>query len=81
MPSPRLRVRWFGLAALLGAFSIAAPARAQTSGANQTHDPSRMIESEGRFYVYSTGGGSKSSPDGLVWTEGPAMFRAAFRNG
>jgi hypothetical protein len=33
-----------------------------------------MIESEGRFYVYSTGGGSKSSVDGLAWTTGPGLF-------
>jgi arabinan endo-1,5-alpha-L-arabinosidase len=45
-----------------------------TSGANGTHDPSRMIVSNGKFYVYSTGGGSKSSVDGLVWTAGPGLF-------
>src|SRR5450432_1900720 len=60
--------------ALLGLATASAPARAQTSGANGTHDPSRMIESEGRFYVYSTQAGSKSSPDGLVWTSGPGLF-------
>lgn len=67
-----------GLATLLGVGSIVVPARAQTSGANQTHDPSRMIESEGKFYVYSTGGGSKSSGDGLVWTNGPAPLPNGF---
>ncbi len=51
---------------------------AATSGANGTHDPSRMIESDGRFYVFSTGGGSKSSTDGLAWTAGPAMFPGGF---
>jgi arabinan endo-1,5-alpha-L-arabinosidase len=49
-------------------------ANAATSGANGTHDPSRMIESDGRLYVYSTGGGSKSSSDGLAWTNGPGLF-------
>jgi arabinan endo-1,5-alpha-L-arabinosidase len=63
-----------GVLLLLGLSAIDAPARAQTSGANGTHDPSRMIESEGQFYVYSTGGGSKSSADGLVWTAGPGLF-------
>jgi hypothetical protein len=43
-----------------------------TSGANGSHDPSRMIESEGRVYIYSTGGGAKSSSDGLVWRDEPA---------
>ena len=50
------------------------PSFAATSGANGTHDPSRMITCEGRFYVYSTGGGSKSSADGLSWTSGPGLF-------
>lgn len=50
------------------------PSFAATSGANGTHDPSRMITCEGRFYVYSTGGGSKSSTDGLAWTNGPGLF-------
>jgi len=49
-------------------------AHAATTGANGTHDPSRMIESDGRLYVYSTGGGSKSSSDGLSWTNGPGLF-------
>jgi hypothetical protein len=30
-----------------------------------------MVESEGKVYIYSTGGGGKSSPDGLVWTNLP----------
>ena len=47
---------------------------AATSGANGTHDPSRMITCEGRLYVYSTGAGSKSSTDGLSWTSGPGLF-------
>ena len=62
------------LALALGAMVSASPAEAATSGANGTHDPSRMIESGGKFYVYSTGGGSKSSTDGLAWTEGPNLF-------
>ena len=59
---------------LLALVTVGVPAYAQTSGNNGTHDPSRMMESEGRFYVYSTGGGSKSSADGLAWTSGPAIF-------
>jgi hypothetical protein len=31
-----------------------------------------MLESEGRVYVYSTGGGAKSSADGLVWRAEPS---------
>jgi arabinan endo-1,5-alpha-L-arabinosidase len=63
-----------GFALSLGALVFTTRADAQTSGANGTHDPSRMMESDGKFYVYSTGGGSKSSTDGLVWTNGPALF-------
>jgi arabinan endo-1,5-alpha-L-arabinosidase len=47
--------------------AVAATARAQTSGANATHDPSRVIESDGKFYFCSTGGNCASSTDGLVW--------------
>jgi arabinan endo-1,5-alpha-L-arabinosidase len=62
------------LAVLLVIAAFSRLAHAATSGANGTHDPSRMIESDGKLYVYSTGGGSKSSPDGLVWTSGPGIF-------
>jgi MYXO-CTERM domain-containing protein len=65
-----LRVRAVSaLFALLGLATFAAPASAQTSGANGSHDPSRMIESDGKVYIYSTGGGAKSSSDGLVWKD------------
>ena len=43
-------------------------ALAQTSGANATHDPSRIVESNGRFYFCSTGGSCASSSDGLAWS-------------
>jgi arabinan endo-1,5-alpha-L-arabinosidase len=59
---------------LLGVAAAPPQAAATTTGANGTHDPSRMIESDGKFYVYSTGGGSKSSTDGLAWTQGPGLF-------
>jgi arabinan endo-1,5-alpha-L-arabinosidase len=61
------------LVILLGCFTPSA-AWAATSGANGSHDPSRMIASNGKFYIYSTGGSSKSSADGLAWTSGPALF-------
>jgi beta-xylosidase len=64
----------FDVAVWLAMLATPSMARAATSGANGTHDPSRMIQSDGKFYVFSTGGGSKSSTDGLVWTEGPALF-------
>ncbi|MES1176182.1 MAG: family 43 glycosylhydrolase [Myxococcales bacterium] len=55
--------------AAFGLATLAAPASAQTSGNNGSHDPSRMLESNGKVYIYSTGGGGKSSPDGLVWKD------------
>jgi Glycosyl hydrolases family 43 len=56
-----------GLITLITMAPLVPSVNAQTSGSNGTHDPSRMIESEGKVYVYSTGGGGKSSTDGLVW--------------
>lgn len=50
----------------------------QTTGGNGSHDPSRMIECEGRFYVYSTTGDCKSSADGLSWKTESNMFPKGF---
>jgi arabinan endo-1,5-alpha-L-arabinosidase len=47
--------------------ALAPSVLAATSGDNGSHDPSRMIACEGKVYVYSTGGGAKSSSDGLAW--------------
>jgi len=59
----------FTAAALVAAMVPARPAHAQTSGANGTHDPSRIVESDGKFYFCSTGGNCASSSDGLVWRD------------
>jgi hypothetical protein len=74
----RTRLALLGLVGLLGLLSIAPRAEADTSGQNQVHDPSRMIECAGKFYIYATGGGSKVSPDGLVWKDGPQIFPNGF---
>jgi MYXO-CTERM domain-containing protein len=55
-------------AASLAAWAFGASARAQTSGVNATHDPSRIVESNGKFFFCSTGGSCASSIDGLAWT-------------
>lgn len=46
------------------------------TGSIGTHDPSRMIESNGKYFVYSTGRGipMKYSTDKLKWTSGPSVF-------
>jgi len=40
------------------------------------HDPSTFLKEDGRYYVFGTGRGifSKSSPDLVHWTNGPAVF-------
>jgi arabinan endo-1,5-alpha-L-arabinosidase len=55
---------------LLTMLSVLLPraASAATTGNNGTHDPSRIIESDGRFYFCGTGGRCASSTDGLAWT-------------
>jgi arabinan endo-1,5-alpha-L-arabinosidase len=47
------------------------------SGSIGAHDPSRMILCNGKYYVYSTGGGMKFSSDGINWTAGPSPFSPA----
>jgi arabinan endo-1,5-alpha-L-arabinosidase len=56
-----------GLLACIALCSLAPVASAATTGDNGSHDPSRMIACEGKVYIYSTGGGAKSSSDGLNW--------------
>jgi hypothetical protein len=57
---------WFVFAALGGLLPTGA--NAATSGNNGTHDPSRIIESNGKFYFCGTGGRCASSTDGLAWS-------------
>ena len=59
--------------ALAGIAVVSAPA-AILSGATGSHDPSRMILCDGKYYIYSTGGGMKFSPDGINWSNGPSPF-------
>ncbi len=48
-------------------------------GSLAIHDPSTIIKYKGRYYIYGTGPGilSKSSDDGVVWKDGPAVFATA----
>jgi arabinan endo-1,5-alpha-L-arabinosidase len=40
------------------------------------HDPSTVLKENGRYYLFATGRGiaTKSSPDLISWTNGPAVF-------
>ncbi len=39
------------------------------------HDPSTIVQCDGRYYVYGTGGGSLVSDDGWTWRAGTAPSR------
>jgi len=56
-----------GVTTLLAVASLTAPAQAQTTGATERTIPSRIVESNGRFYFCSTGGSCASSANGLAW--------------
>jgi Glycosyl hydrolases family 43/Concanavalin A-like lectin/glucanases superfamily len=62
------------LVVLLGA-SLAA-AQEPLAGSLSIHDPSTMIKHGSRYYIFATGNNiaSKSSPDKMNWTNGPAVF-------
>ena len=53
-----------GLAALSG---LSAAAQV---GAPYIHDPSTIMECDGRYYTFGTGGGGLVSADGWVWNGG-----------
>jgi MYXO-CTERM domain-containing protein len=57
----------FSAAVFVFAGVTSAQVEAQTTGATGARDASRMIESDGRVYQYGTGGGARSSADGLAW--------------
>lgn len=54
---------------------VAASASAVTlTGSIHSHDPSRMISCNGKYYVCSTGGRMKVSTDRLAWSDGTSPF-------
>ena len=62
---------------LLGAMTaLAAPTVTGPRGSLGIHDPSTIIKHNGRYYMFGTGPGivSKSSTDGILWKDGPAVF-------
>ena len=46
------------------------PALAQLSGEPYIHDPSTVIQSDGKYYTFGTGGGGLMSDDGYTWHSG-----------
>jgi arabinan endo-1,5-alpha-L-arabinosidase len=60
---------------LLTAFITLAPAVFALDGEIGIHDPSTVALSNGKYYVYGTGGSSLISADGWSWRRGPALPR------
>lgn len=61
---------------LCAANVAAAPSFSGPRGSLGIHDPSTIIKQNGRYYMFGTGPGivSKSSLDGVLWKDGPAVF-------
>lgn len=51
--------------------AIASPATAQLAGEVFIHDPSTIVESDGKWYTFGTRGGGLMSEDGWTWAGGP----------
>jgi len=59
-------------AAILALLALCAcsPASAQLAGEPYIHDPSTVIQSDGKYYTFGTGGGGLISDDGYTWHSG-----------
>ena len=42
------------------------------------HDPSTVVQCDGKYYTYGTGGSSLVSDDGWTWKRGAALPRAGW---
>lgn len=60
-----------GLCLAFAAASTSAPAVAQLAGDVFIHDPSTIVESDGKWYTFGTRGGGLVSEDGWTWRTGP----------
>ncbi|MCA9234635.1 MAG: family 43 glycosylhydrolase [Planctomycetales bacterium] len=76
LPTKRRLVRAIAAAAAMAAF--AQPVLGQLTGQLIVHDPSRIYEEDGRYFLYHTGNfvGSKYSDDLVHWQNGPTAFAA-----
>jgi arabinan endo-1,5-alpha-L-arabinosidase len=55
---------------LAGAFALFGLTAAAQVGAPYIHDPSTIMECDGKYYTFGTGGGGLMSADGWVWESG-----------
>ena len=55
---------------LAGAFALFGLTAAAQVGAPYIHDPSTIMECDGKYYTFGTGGGGLISADGWVWESG-----------
>lgn len=62
----------FGIFLLL--LAVSAASAGILTGSTGSHDPSRMINCSGTYYIYSTGGGMMHSTDRLNWSSGTSPF-------
>ena len=62
-----MKTRNILLAGVVALFSLSAAAQV---GAPYIHDPSTIVECDGKYYTFGTGGGGLMSADGWVWESG-----------
>ena len=60
---------------LMGSVAIWASPAFALDGVVQIHDPSTIIQCDGRFYTYGTGGSTLVSDDGWIWGPGVTPAR------
>jgi arabinan endo-1,5-alpha-L-arabinosidase len=75
------RARHLALAPVVWTVMLtAASSQAQSvSGSLGIHDPSTVVKSNGKYFLYGTGTGisSKQSSDHFTWSDGPPVFTSA----
>lgn len=61
---------WPAAALVLLTLCVSRPVRAQLNGEPYIHDPSTVVQSDGKYYTFGTGGGGLISDDGWTWHGG-----------
>ncbi|MFP5206929.1 MAG: family 43 glycosylhydrolase [Acidobacteriota bacterium] len=65
----KMRVLVFAILAVLSLVP-SIPVSAQLAGEPYIHDPSTVVQSDGKYYTFGTGGGGLVSEDGYSWRAG-----------